>query len=91
MGSRFQLRHAAGEYWLIDMEQAIGQYKNPLRMNKTGAEIYELLEQGKNNQQIAGILAGRYSSKPEDVLDDIMGFEMHLREFGYIPEIKEAE
>ena len=72
------------------MEQKIGDYKRPLPMNETGAEIFELMEQGKTNLQIAEILVGRYNSKPEDVLRDIVGFEMHLKSFGYVPGIQEA-
>ena len=85
MNKRFRLRKVAGLYWLIDTEQEIGVYKEPLTMNDTGAEIFELMEQGMNNLQIAEILVGRYSSKPEDVLSDIVGFEMHLKDFGYKP------
>ncbi|MCR5727711.1 MAG: PqqD family protein [Lachnospiraceae bacterium] len=86
MSKRFQLRHAAGVYWLLDMEQEIGEYKKPLIMNETGAEIFKLLEEGKNEDEITKILADRYSSKPDDVQRDIAGFEMHLREFGFTPE-----
>ncbi len=86
MSKRFQLRHAAGVYWLLDMEQEIGEYKEPLIMNETGAEIFKLLRDGKNEDEITKILADRYSSKPEDVQRDIAGFEMHLREFGFKPE-----
>jgi len=91
MNKRFVLRKAAGYYWLLDLEQDIGSYKKPLVMNVTGAEIFELLEQGKNNLQIAEILVGRYSSKPEDVLRDILSFELRLKEFGYLPILKEEE
>ena len=86
MNNRFQLRHAAGIYWLLDMEQEIGNYKQPLSMNEVGAEIFELMQEGKSNQQIAEILGDRYSSKPEDVLGDIVGFELQLKEFGYVPD-----
>ena len=88
MSARFQLRHAAGIYWLLDMEQEIGTYKKPLPMNEAGAEIFKLMQEGKNSLQIAEILVGRYSSKPEDVLSDILGFEIQLRDFGYVPENK---
>ena len=92
MSDRFQLRHAAGIYWLLDMEQEIGEYKEPLMMNETGAEIYRLLNEGKTENQIIEILAGRYSSKPEDIRKDITGFEMHLKNFGFVPkDSKEAE
>ena len=91
MGSKFQLRHAAGMYWLLDMDQEIGTYKKPLPMNAAGAEIFRLMQEGKNSLQIAQILVGRYNSKPEDVLKDIVGFEMQLKKFGFKPEIEEAE
>ena len=83
MNKRFELRCAAGLYWLIDLKQETPGYKKPLPMNKTGAEIFMLAEEGKSNAEIAGILSDRYSSKPEDVLRDIVGFEMQLRDFGY--------
>lgn len=86
MNTKFQLRHAAGIYWLLDMEQEIGNYKKPLPMNEMGAEIFELMQEGNTNKQIAEILADRYSSKPEDVLGDIVGFELQLKEFGYVPD-----
>ena len=86
MNKKFQLRHAAGIYWLLDMEQEIGNYKKPLSMNEVGAEIFELMQEGKDNLHIAEILGDRYSSKPEDVLSDILGFELQLKEFGYVPE-----
>lgn len=86
MEMRFQLRHAAGIYWLLDMEQETGHYKAPLAMNEMGAEIFSLMQEGKSNLQIAEILVGRYSSKPEDVLSDIVGFELQLRDFGYLPD-----
>lgn len=90
MNTRFQLRHAAGLYWLLDMEQDAGSYKKPLAMNEMGAEIFKLMQEGKTNLQIAEILMGRYSSKPEDVLSDIVGFELQLKSFGYTPDFKEA-
>ena len=92
MNTRFQLRHAAGLYWLLDMEQDAGSYKKPLAMNEMGAEIFKLMQDGKTNLQIAEILMGRYSSKPEDIRKDITGFEMHLKNFGFVPkDSKEAE
>ena len=50
MSARFQLRHAAGIYWLLDMEQEIGTYKKPLPMNEAGAEIFKLMQEGKKQK-----------------------------------------
>ncbi len=83
MNKRFTLRSAAGVYWLIDLEQEPPGYKKPLTMSKTGMEIIEQMEEGRSNEEIAEVLGNRYNSKPEDILKDIVGFEMQLRDFGY--------
>lgn len=83
MDKRFVLRHAAGTYWLIDLEQDPAAYKEPMSFIKTGAEVIELLEEGKKTMEIAAIISDRYNSKPEDVLEDIVSFEMQLKDFGY--------
>ena len=36
MKERYQLRQAAGAYWLLDMEQG-EQYKKPFMLNECGA------------------------------------------------------
>ena len=66
MNTRFQLRHAAGLYWLLDMEQDAGSYKKPLAMNEMGAEIFKLMQDGKTNLQIAEILG-----LPEEIIETL--------------------
>ena len=38
---RYQIRHAAGQYWLLDMHQEVEDYKAPIVMNETGALILQ--------------------------------------------------
>ena len=83
MDKRFILRHAAGSYWLIDLKQDSPEYKKPMSFNETGALVFQLLEEGKGSKVIAGIVSSRYSSKPEDALEDILSFELQLQQFGY--------
>ena len=83
MDKRFILRHAAGTNWLIDLKQDSPEYKKPMSFNETGALVLQLLEEGKSSKQIAGIISSRYSSKPGDALEDILSFELQLRQFGY--------
>ena len=91
MNSRFKVEKSAGLYWLRDTEQEPGKHKKPLPMDSIGMEIFMLLEQGKDIRRISEFIAGRYCSKPEDVLKDIVGFEKRLQNYGYKPGNKEAE
>ena len=38
--NRYQLRCAAGKYWLLDMEQDGETYRPPLMLNESGAYIF---------------------------------------------------
>lgn len=87
MGSRFKLTRSAGLYWLQDMDQEAGKTKKPFKMDRLGMEVFRLLEQGKDVRRISEFIAGRYCSKPEDVLKDILGFEKRLHDCGYYPGI----
>ena len=51
-GMRYQLRRAAGRYWLLDMEQEGVPYRRPLCMNEMGAAVWELLVRGLDREGI---------------------------------------
>ena len=80
--SRYQLRYAAGEYWILDMEQEGVPYKNPLSVNEIGAAIWKMMEQGMGQEEIANSLCLEYSAEREIVLEDIGKFQKMLQEFG---------
>ena len=50
---KYQLRKAAGIYWLMDMEQEGIPYRKPIPVNDTGADIWTLHEAGKSKDEIA--------------------------------------
>ena len=49
---RYQIRQAAGMYWLLDMEQPGIPYTQPLLLNETGAAFSKLLVQGKPEDEV---------------------------------------
>lgn len=51
MKERYQLRQAAGAYWLLDMEQG-EQYKKPFMLNECGAYIYRAYISGMSEDEI---------------------------------------
>jgi len=73
-GSRYQLRFAAGVYWILDMWQEGMPYKKPLAVNEIGADIWRLLEQGKSDEEIASILSREYNAEQSMIAEDIVRF-----------------
>lgn len=70
----YQLRKAAGIYWLIDMEQSGMDYHRPIPMNETGALIWKQACEGKTADAIAKALADCYSIPEEETLVDVQQF-----------------
>ncbi len=81
---RYQLRHAAGVYWLLDMEQAGVPYKPPIPINEIGARIWELLFRGEEKAKIAEILADEYQVDIGTISEDVDAFVKQLQEFGVL-------
>ena len=78
--TRYQLRHAAGMYFLIDREQPGLPYRRPMTLNEVGARIWELLSEGCNQARIAEILGEEYEVDPAEVSGDVELFCRQLKE-----------
>lgn len=84
---RYQLRYAAGQYWLLDTWQEGVPYRRPLTMNEVGADIWHMMEQGCSREQIVDALSREYQTSRDVVEQDLDQFRAQLAEFG----IKETE
>lgn len=71
---KYQMRRAAGIYWLIDMEQGKTEYQRPIPMNETGAFIWERASAGKTAAVIAKELAEHYSVSEAETIADVRQF-----------------
>ena len=85
---RWQLRHAAGSYWLLDMKQGPGDRKSPLSLNQAGAEIWNLIQQGMKEEAVADEMCCRYQIDRESAMDDVRGFLAGLEAQGIIIEVQ---
>jgi len=81
--SRYQLRFAAGQYWILDMEQEGIPYKKPLMVNEIGARIWEMGAEGMKKDEIADCLCGEYQAGRQAVLEDIDRFRKQLETAGF--------
>lgn len=82
MGTMYQVRKAAGTYWLLNMEQDGLIFQKPVPLNESGAGIWQLLEEGKKPEQIAVIFAGEYGILAQEALEDIQQFIKQLEKQG---------
>lgn len=82
MRTAYQLRKAAGTYWLLDMGQTGPAYTKPVPLNESGAEIWKMLEEGKSPEQMAEVFAEDYEITYEEALLDIRQFIRQLERQG---------
>lgn len=78
-GRRYQLRHAAGLYWLIDMGQSGASYISPVPLNECGAKIWELAESGISMEDICEQISNMYEVSLEQAHRDVDEFIDQLR------------
>ena len=78
--TRYQLRQAAGMYFLIDCEQPGMPYRRPMTLNEVGARIWELLAEGQEQDRIARILSEEYEADLSEVSEDVALFCRQLKE-----------
>lgn len=82
MSARYSVRKAAGNYWLLDMQQDGKNYIEPIALNESGAKIWELASQGLDISAIAEQLAKQYGIGAEMVKEDILRFLEGLEAVG---------
>lgn len=77
---KYQLRHAAGLYWLLNMDQTSSNYRAPLPLNEVGAKIWECRSRNLSDEEISEVIAGEYNIDKLTVLKDIEEFNRQLSE-----------
>ncbi len=78
MYGNYQLREAAGSWWLIDMAQTGEDFRMPLRLNETGALFFRELYAGCGEKELARRLAPEYGIEEEELREDIAAFAAQL-------------
>ena len=63
--NRYQLRRAAGVYWLLDMEQDGLSCERPIMLNECGAFLWQRFRDGKTKEAAVQELCAEYEIPPE--------------------------
>ena len=79
MERKYQLRYAAGLYWLLDMQQSGESYKSPVPLNEAGAELWRKFAGGMSEAQVCGWLCEQYDLSTEQAQSDVHDFVEQLR------------
>ena len=81
---QYQLRHAAGKYWLLDMTQDATRYRAPVAMNETGALILKSFWESQDIQAAAKVLSETYEIDLQEALGDVKMFLKQLEKQGIV-------
>lgn len=79
----FVLREVAGETLLISLAD-ISETKRLLCLNEIGREIFLLLKQGREEEQIVNALLEKYAVGEDTLRDDVREFLTELERFGVL-------
>ncbi len=79
---QYQLREAAGRFYLLDMKQPGVPYKRPMELNSIGAEIWKMMVEGHTTEQIIQELAKEYEVDTGDIREDVLQFQRSLILYG---------
>ena len=77
--NRYQLRYAAGLYWLLDMVQSGEAYVSPLPLNEEGAQLWKMIQCGMSEDAICKHLCEKYEVSPQQAHIDVHEFIVQLK------------
>lgn len=80
--SDYQLRHAAGKYFLLNMKQKGIPYEKPLQLNGIAAELWNLFQEGKTEEQVVEAFVQKYGVSEEEIREDMQVFCRQMNELG---------
>ncbi len=78
----FELRFAGGEYRLLDLRDSAFPYREPLRLNETGAAIYRRLNGEYSMEALCVFMNEEYGLSMEEAREDLQAFLDSLVEYG---------
>lgn len=79
---RYQMRKAAGLYWLVDMEQSGIERHEPVALNESGAYIWQQYQRLGSDASVAEEIGREFEIPVEEALADVRQFFKQLKEQG---------
>lgn len=73
-----------GEYYAVPTGEAAKRFSGMIRMNKTGKRIFELLLEGKDEEETIRQMMAEYDVGEETVRENVHAFTEKLRAAGVL-------
>lgn len=80
----FVLREIAGQVMVIATGEASKDFHGMIKLNQTGKEIWQSLQEGHSEVQIIQHLQDKYDVEPQQAEQDVTNFISKMREMGFI-------
>ncbi|MDR0963835.1 MAG: PqqD family protein [Clostridium sp.] len=71
---RYQVRYAAGIYWVLDMTQSGERYQKPVTLNESGAFLFKMWQEDCLAQEMIQALSERYLIDIYQAKEDVDDF-----------------
>lgn len=84
MVKHYQIRKAAGLYWIIPTNQLDTEYIPPLPVNECGTIVFQKLQEKMEKDQIIKYLVELYGITEQEAKDAIDSFCSQLKEHGIV-------
>lgn len=80
----FVLREVAGQYMVIATGEASKDFHGMIKLNDTGKEIWQGLQEGLSVAEIAKRIQEKYEIEYEKAVEDTENFVEKIREAGFL-------
>lgn len=78
------LRQVADTWVVLPIAEATANFDGMLRLNETGAILWQALEKGSSREALAELLTGEFHVSVQQALEDADAFIQKLMEIGCI-------
>ena len=82
--SGFVLREVAGQYMVIATGEASKDFHGMIKLNDTGKDIWQGLEEGLSVEEIASRIQEKYEIDCDKAMEDTKTFVEKIREAGFL-------
>ena len=80
----FVLREVAGQAMVIATGEASKEFYGMIKLNETGKEIWQALQEGKMAEEIVMLLKDKYDVEPGQAESDVAAFINQMEEMGFL-------